>query len=508
MYNKPSIYLTMKQMKQSKTLLKKKIAIVGGGPGGLAASLLLAHAGHDVTIFESKDRLGGRSSVINVGEFHFDSGPTFFIYRYILDAIFQRLGLKLDDYVSLKKIEPLYDLIFGHKIFRPYENHALMMKEIHRVFPGEENGYQVYLKKEARRFKKLMPVLSMPFSSPFQFLHPKVLQAIDEIDISRSLYQRLSSYFHSEELIYSMAFQSKYLGMSPWECPSLFSILSFMEHEYGIYHIMGGLYHLNEVMGKLAISMGVKVKLNHTVSKFHVEKKSIKSIKVNQKTLKFDAVVMNGDFASTIPLLDNVDRPKRYQDQRLNQLQYSCSTFNLYLGLDKVYPIAHHTIVFSKDYRQYVQTLTKQLTLSSDPSFYLHNPSPLDSSYAPKGQSALYVLVPVPNLKANLDWSTLKTKYIEETISRLEKVPGLKDIRKHIIEQHALSPLDWQDQYRVHLGANFNLSHRFSQLLYLRPHNQFQGIQNLYLVGGGTHPGSGLPTIYQSAIIASDLINR
>ena len=321
MYNKPSIYLTMKQMKQSKTLLKKKIAIVGGGPGGLAASLLLAHAGHDVTIFESKDRLGGRSSVINVGEFHFDSGPTFFIYRYILDAIFQRLGLKLDDYVSLKKIEPLYDLIFGHKIFRPYENHALMMKEIHRVFPGEENGYQVYLKKEARRFKKLMPVLSMPFSSPFQFLHPKVLQAIDEIDISRSLYQRLSSYFHSEELIYSMAFQSKYLGMSPWECPSLFSILSFMEHEYGIYHIMGGLYHLNEVMGKLAISMGVKVKLNHTVSKFNVEKKSIKSIKVNQKTLKFDAVVMNGDFASTIPLLDNVDGPIRYQDHRLNQLQ-------------------------------------------------------------------------------------------------------------------------------------------------------------------------------------------
>jgi phytoene desaturase len=498
----------MKKSVTSKKVVKKKIAIVGGGPGGLAASLLLAHEGHDVTIFESKDQLGGRSSAIHVGDFNFDSGPTFFIYRYILDSIFHRLGLKLDDFVSLKKIEPLYDLIFGHKTFRPYENHALMMKEIHRVFPGEENGYQRYLKKEARRFKKLMPVLSMPFSNPFQFFNPKVLQAIDEIDIGRSLFQRLSSYFHSEELIYSMAFQAKYLGMSPWECPSLFSILSFMEHEYGIYHIMGGLYHLNEVMGKLAISMGVKIKLNHTVSKFNVEKKIIRSLKVNQKTLKFDTVVMNGDFAHTIPLLNNVDRPKRYQDKRLNQLQYSCSTVNLYLGLDKVYPIAHHTIVFSRDYRQYVQTLTKELTLSSDPSLYIHNPSPLDSSYAPKGQSALYVLVPVPNLKAKLDWSSLKAKYIEDTIDRLEKVSGLKDIRKHIVQQHALTPLDWQDQYHVHLGANFNLSHRFSQLLYFRPHNQFQGIKNLFLVGGGTHPGSGLPTIYQSAIIASDLINR
>jgi phytoene desaturase len=261
-------------------------------------------------------------------------------------------------------------------------------------------------------------------------------------------------------------------------------------------------------MGELAISMGVKIKLNHTVSKFNVEKNVIRSIKVNQKTLNFDTVVMNGDFANTIPLLDNIHRPKRYQDKRLNQLQYSCSTFNLYLGLDKVFPIAHHTIVFSMDYRQYVQTLTKQLTLSSDPSLYIHNPSPLDSSYAPKGQSALYILVPVPNLKANLDWATLKSQYIEDTIDRLQKVPGLKNIRQHIVEQHALSPLDWQDQYHVHLGANFNLSHRFSQLLYLRPHNQFQGLKNLYLVGGGTHPGSGLPTIYQSAIIASDLINK
>lgn len=498
----------MTQTNKIKKIIKKKIAIVGGGPGGLAASLLLAHAGHDVTIFESRDRLGGRSSAVDVGDFHFDAGPTFFIYRYILDEVFHRIGLKLEDYVSLKKIEPLYDLIFGHKVFRPYENHALMMKEIHRVFPGEEKGYQLYLKKEARRLKKLNPVLSMPFSSPFQFLNPKVLQAIDEIDLTRSLYQRLSSYFHSEELIYSMAFQAKYLGMSPWDCPSLFSILSFMEHEYGVYHIMGGLYHLNEAMGKLATEMGVKIKLNHQVTKFNVEKKLIRSLRVNSKTFKFDTIVMNGDFAKTIPLLDNAHRPKRYQDKRLNQLQYSCSTFNLYLGLDKVFPIAHHTIVFSKDYRTYVQTLTKQLTLSEDPSFYIHNPSPLDPSYAPKGQSAMYVLVPVPNLLANVDWPTFKATYMENTINRLEKVPGLKDIRKHIIQQHALSPLDWQDQYHVHLGANFNLSHKFSQLLYLRPHNQFQGVKNLYLVGGGTHPGSGLPTIYQSALIASDLINQ
>jgi phytoene desaturase len=254
--------------------------------------------------------------------------------------------------------------------------------------------------------------------------------------------------------------------------------------------------------------MGVTIKLNHPVQKLIVEKKVVKKIKVKSKILSFDKVVMNGDFAKTISLLDNADRPKRYRDPSLNKLRYSCSTFNLYLGLDKLYPLAHHTVVFSKNYRQYVQELTKDMVLSKDPSFYIQNPSLIDASYAPANHSALYLLVPVPHLQAPIDWQATKEEYTQKILDRLEKIPNLKDIRKHIVKLYALSPLDWQNQYHVHLGANFNLSHQFSQLLYFRPHNLFNGLKNLYLVGGGTHPGSGLPTIYQSAIIAADLINQ
>jgi phytoene desaturase len=500
--------IEFKNMKKQTSPLKdrQKIAVIGAGPGGLATSLLLAKKGHDVTIFEANDRVGGRSSLLEKNGYRFDAGPTFFIYRYVLDEIFSLLEQKIDDHVQLKKIEPLYDLFFQQKVFRPFQDHALMMKEIHRVFPGEEKGYQLYLKKEARRFKKLIPVLRLPFHSPLSFLHPRVLAAVDEIDIGKSLYQRLKQYFHSDELIYSMAFQAKYLGMSPWECPSLFSILSFMEHEYGIYHVIGGLNQVNVAMAKLATNMGVKIKLNHPIEQLIVSKKRIEKVKVKGKLYHFDQVVMNGDFANTITLLKDRDRPKKYRDAGLTKLQYSCSTFNLYLGLDKVYPLAHHSIIFSQDYKKYVNELTKTLTLSEDPSFYIHNPSVVDSTLAPTGHSALYLLVPVPHLKANIDWQTHKDVYIQKLIQRLKKVPGLKDIEKHIVEKHAISPLDWQQQYHVYLGANFNLSHQFSQLLYLRPHNQFQGLKNLFLVGGGTHPGSGLPTIYQSALIASQLI--
>jgi phytoene desaturase len=486
----------------------KKIAIIGAGPGGLATSLLLAHQGHDVTMYEANDRVGGRSSLIEQGVFRFDSGPTFFIYRYVLDTIFSRIGKRLDDYVTLTAINPLYDLIFPTKTFRPTSDHHQMMKEIHRVFPGEEKGYQTYLKKESRRFKKLIPVLELPFHSPLQFLHPKVLYAVDELDIGRSLYQRLKTYFHSDELVYSMAFQAKYLGMSPWSCPSLFSILSFMEHEYGIYHIQGGLFHLNEAMAKLAQSMGVTIKLSSPVTQLAKDKGKVTQIKVKQKWLTYDSVVMNADFSKAISLLKDDDKPKKYRPAKMHQLTHSCSTFNLYLGLDKVYPLAHHSIVFSQNYQQYVATLTESLTLSTDPSFYVHNPSLIDPTLAPKNQSSVYILVPVPNLKANIDWQVETPRMIDMILKKLEKQPGLKDIRKHIVTQHVISPQQWQDDYHVHLGANFNLAHSFSQLLYWRPHNRFQGFKNLYLVGGGTHPGSGLPTIYQSALIAADLIAR
>lgn len=484
---------------------KKNIAIIGAGPGGLVASLLLAHKGHQVTVFEASDRIGGRSSLIQLGDYRFDAGPTFFIYRHILDSVFTTLGKKLEDYVTLTRLDPLYDLIFGDKVFKPYADHHQMMKEIHRVFPGEEEGYQQYLKGEARRFKKITPVLQLPFHSPLQFLNPKVLGALDEIDVTRSLYQRLKKYFNSEELIYSMAFQSKYLGMSPWDCPSLFSILSYMEHEYGIFHVHGGLNHLNSALANLATSMGVTFMMNTPVTQLKVKAKHVTGLITEAQAYTFDEVVLNADFAKGIQLLEEKDRPQ-FTDEKLKKFDYSCSTFNFYIALDRVFPLAHHSIIFSKDYKRNVTELTKTLILSEDPSFYIHNPSVIDESYAPQGHSALYILVPVPNLNASIDWTITKPIFEAKILSILSKHLKIKDINKHIVSMKTISPLDWQDEYHVYLGANFNLAHSFKQLLYFRPHNRFNKLKNLYLVGGGTHPGSGLPTIYQSAIIASQLI--
>ena len=483
----------------------KKIAIVGGGPGGLVTALLLAQQGHAIDIYEANDRVGGRSSKLSLGDYHFDLGPTFFIYRPIIDSILSKLNKKLEEILPIQAIDPLYELKFPTKTFHPYQDHLQMMKEIHRVFPGEEKGYQKYLKYERKRFEKVTPVLEKPFQSLLDYVRPEVLAAAPYLDLGQSLYQRLKKYFHSEELIYSMAFQSKYLGMSPWECPSLFSILSYMEHEHGIYHLKGGISAFHEALGSLAESMGVHIHLHSPVQQFNIEKKRITSIRVHNKDIPYDTVVMNADFKHALHLIPEQHRPS-FKPGKVNTLKQSCSTFNVYLGLDKTYKLHPHTIVFSSNYRQNVEELTKGLVLSHHPSFYLHNPSSIDDSWAPKGHSALYVLVPVPNLHASIDWKKEKQRYTEYILDEIQSRAGLTDLRSHIQQLHVVSPLDWQDQYHVADGANFNLSHRMDQLLYFRPHNRFNDVKNLYLVGGGTHPGSGLPTIYQSGIIASELI--
>jgi phytoene desaturase len=213
------------------------------------------------------------------------------------------------------------------------------------------------------------------------YLRPKVVQALPELDLGKSLYDRLKTYFKNEQLIFSMAFQAKYLGMSPYEAPSLFSILSFMEHAYGLYHIQGGLYHLNEAMANLAQSMGVTLRLNHKLVETRLEQRKIsKLVFSNGYEASFDDVVFNGDFASIIQTIPEDARPS-YTNQKLAKLNFSCSTFTFYLGLDRTYDLKHHTIVFAKDYPAYLKTLKENKTLTDDLSYYVHNPTLLNNHF-------------------------------------------------------------------------------------------------------------------------------
>jgi phytoene desaturase len=336
-----------------------------------------------------------------------------------------------------------------------------------------------------------------------------VITGLPYLDPFKSLYQRLKRFFKDEELIYAMAFQAKYLGMSPWECPSAFSILSYMEHAYGLFHVQGGLNALATAMKEEAESFGATFHFNAHVSKVNVHNKKVTSIVVNDEEIVVDGAVLNGDFASSISeLVSETHRPS-WNDRKLSKKNYSCSTFMLYLGLDTQYDhLHHHNLIFAEDYRSNVLDMTQRMVLTPDASFYVHNPVKLDASVAPQGHSALYVLVPVPNTLADINWNELKEDYTQRVLQFLEERAGCTNIRNHIQALKVITPFDWRDDYGVYLGATFNMAHSFDQLLYFRAHNRFNDIRNLFLVGGGTHPGSGLPTIYQSAIISAQLLKE
>jgi phytoene desaturase len=217
--------------------------------------------------------------------------------------------------------------------------------------------------------------------------------------------------------------------------------------------------------------------------------------------------VLNADFGYAMKNLVPPGVLKKYSPENVDAREYSCSTFMLYLGFDKIYDLPHHTVFFAGDYQGNIRDIFQRKVLSEDISFYVRNASVTDPALAPTGHSAVYVLVPVPNRTATIDWAKEKSAFRDRVIAAMEKRAGMADIRSHIREEIVYTPQTWQDM-NIQFGATFNLAHSLNQMLYFRPRNKFEELDHCYLVGGGTHPGSGLPTIYESGRIAANLIAR
>lgn len=482
-----------------------KVAIIGAGPGGLAAAMLLASKGFQVEVFEKKDYIGGRTSSLHLGEYTFDLGPTFFSMPHILEEIFEASGRRLKDYVDLVEIDPMYELQFSDVSLLPSRNQQKTKQQIKEKFPGDEEGYDRFMADTEKKMEALLPLLQNRHDRLSDYLRWRTIRAIPKLTLNQSLYDVLSNYFSDERLKLAFTFQSKYLGMSPWECPGAFSILAYMEHKYGIFHAIGGLNQLTKAMAKVVEELGGKIHFNSGIKKLIIgQKKNVTGILLEDNTERsFDDVVINADFAHAMSTMLEGDTLRKFSPKKLDAKDYSCSTFMLYLGVNKKFDMPHHLIVFSDDYKKNVEEITKTKTLSEDPSIYIHNPSVIDPTLAPEGKSALYILAPVPNNYSLIEWEKHKGEFRKLVLDQLEKKTGYKNLAAHIEEEKMITPLDWDKDIHVFQGATFNLAHHLKQMMYFRPHNRFQELDHCWLVGGGTHPGSGLPTIFESARITA-----
>jgi phytoene desaturase len=488
---------------------QKHVIIVGAGPGGLTAAMILAHRGLKVSVFEAKDTVGGRNAPLTLGDYRFDTGPTFLMMDFILKDVFALAGRNVEDYLTFRQLQNLYDLKFTDLEFRHEFDPVKMRAEIKKSFPGMENGLDTFLRDESKRYEMLFPCLQKDYSSFKEMFARPIRRALPYLGLFSTMYDTLGKYFPDPRLQIAFTFQAKYLGMSAWECPTIFTMIPYIEHSYGIFHVVGGLSKIPEAMAAVAREQGADVHLSSPVRELIVEKKAVKGVLLESGRKVFaDKVIINADFAWAMANIVPEGILKKYSRPKLAKRDYSCSTFMLYLGVDTSYSMNHHTLVFAKDYRRNVDEIFHTKVLSDDMSIYVQNPVVSDTTLAPAGKSGIYILVPVPNLSGTINWEKERKPFRDKVIAVLKDRTPMHDLDKHIVVERMLTPVDWEKERNVYLGATFNLSHKISQFLYFRPHNRFEELKNCYLVGGGTHPGSGLPTIYESARISADLLCR
>jgi phytoene desaturase len=486
--------------------MSQRVFIAGAGPGGLAAAMLLARAGLRVTVLERSSTVGGRTSTIRSDGFSFDLGPTFFLYPRVLEEIFQAVGRNLREEVQLVRLDPQYRLVFGSggELLATPEM-GRMERAIAALSPTDAASFRPFLDDNRAKLAGFKDCLESPFRGWRDVLRWPVLRLLPLLRHWRSLDQELARYFRDPRIRLAFSFQSKYLGMSPFKCPSLFTILSYLEYEYGVHHPIGGCGAVTEAMARIVQELGGEIRLNEPVEEILFEGKRAVAIRTKEGRYKADSVVVNADFARAMNRMVPDRLRRRWTNRKIARKQYSCSTFMMYLGImGRFDHLAHHTIYMARDYVRNLEEIEQRHELSEDPSFYVQNACITDPTLAPPGMSTLYVLVPVTHQHPNVDWSKERDRFRGVVLRQLERI-GIQDVEKRIRYERIVTPADWEGM-EIYRGATFSLAHNLRQMLHLRPRNRFDELERVYLVGGGTHPGSGLPVIFESARISTRLL--
>ncbi|MBX3402003.1 MAG: phytoene desaturase [Phycisphaeraceae bacterium] len=510
---------------------RHEVAVVGAGPGGLASAMLLAAAGARVRVYESMSDVGGRTSRItldsNRGQFAFDRGPTFFLMPYVLEEIFAATGRTLTDYADLTRLDPMYRLIMGRGQsgeesplrIDTTQDVSEMARRIAAIEPRDGANFERFIRDTRTKLRLMEPILRSPMRGVGDVVGAGSARFLPHLSPHLSVDGLLSTYFRNPYVRMAVSFQSKYLGMSPLECPSLFSILPFIEYEYGIWHPRGGCNALMHAMADVCREMGVEFRFNSPIAGIEFDGARATGIRLADGTIvDHEHVVVNADASAALKRFIPEAVRLRFgsglggaSDQHIDSRRYSCSTYMLYLGIDGAADLPHHTIYISSDYRQNLEDITTNGVLSRDPSVYVCNPTPLDSTLAPCGCTSLYVLMPTPNTRVgSIDWRAESLRVREVVLEQLERRFGIADIEQRIVVEKRITPLDWRDgadgMGAINFGATFNLAHNLMQMLHRRVAHKLEGLDGVWFVGGGTHPGSGLPVIFLSAQIGARML--
>jgi phytoene desaturase len=484
-----------------------KAIVIGAGFGGIAAALRLRAKGYAVTLIDRCAALGGRAQVYEREGFRHDAGPTVITAPFLFEELFTLFGERFADHVKLVPLTPWYRFQFADGDTFDYGGTLeATLAEIERIEPRDRAGYLALLEHSRRIYDIGFTQLS---AQPFHRLGTMLRQVPHLLGLRNyeTVWQMVSRHLVSDKLRRAFSIQPLLVGGNPFDTTSIYGLIHFLERAYGVHFAMGGTGAVTQALGGLMERQGIALRLSTTVERVRIEQGVARGVVLADGThVDADIVVSDADAAHLYR--DLVPRAEQALATRvkLSQAHYSMGLFVMYFGTTRTYPdVAHHTIWMGERYQELLNDIFHRQMLAEDFSLYVHRPTATDPSFAPPGQDSFYVLCPVPNLQADIDWATEGPRLRDRIVEALERtmLPGLKAT---ITAEFYKTPEDFRDEYRSVHGAGFSVAPIFRQSAWFRFHNQSESVRNLYLVGAGTHPGAGVPGVLCSAKVIDALI--
>jgi phytoene desaturase len=490
---------------------KPRAVVIGAGLGGLSAAMRLGSKGYKVDIIDKLDRLGGRGSSISQNGYRFDLGPTILTVPEVFEKLWEDCGYTFKKDVQLQALDPFYEIRWPDGTnFRVFKDEKDMFSEVKSKFPKDFNGYIKFLKDCERRYLFGFEGLGRkPMNKLWDLV--KEIPGFVRLRADKSVYGHAASRVKDPRFRMALSFHPLFIGGDPRRVTSMYILVSHLEKAFGVHYVQGGVQALADAMGAVVKRQGGSVLLNQNVEEILVDQGKASGVKLSDgRTVKSDIVVSNADPGWTYKNLIKSSPKSRWTDKRLSRSKWSMGLFVWYFGTkgtkDYWKDVGHHTIINGPRYRGLLKDIFDKKLLADDMSIYLHRPSCTDKTVAPDGSDTFYALSPVPNLKTNnpVDWEEMEKVYKEKLRNVLnDTIPGFSET---IETEFILNPEDFLSRYLSPYGAAFSLEPRIFQSAWFRPHNVSEEIENLFLVGAGTHPGAGIPSVVTSAEVMAKLV--
>ena len=482
--------------------------VVGSGFGGIASALRLRALGHNVTIIEKLNEIGGRAQVFNVGGFKHDAGPTVITAPFMFDELFNLFGEDRKKYLNFVSLDPWYRFYFHDKTYFDYCKTVKDTKDQIKKFSKEDaKGYEKLLKISKEIFDIGFTELSdKPFSS-FWFMC-KQIPSLVKLKAYLTVSQLTKRFLKNSKIQSAFSIHPLLVGGNPFNTTSIYALIHYLERNWGVHFCMGGTGKIISELKKLMRRQKIKILTNINITNIEIINNKIVSLEsdTNEK-FKCDKLVFNGDppvFYKEILKSKKYFKRKKFLPEFLTK--YSMGMFVLYFGTKKKYPkVAHHTIWLGKRFKGLLNDIFEKKILANDFSLYLHRPTATDKTFAPKGCDSFYVLCPVPNLQGNINWKTEGNSLKNRIIQSLDETI-LPDLKNTICHDFYMTPEDFKYDYRSMHGAGFSIAPIFLQSAWFRYHNKDPHIKNLYFSASGAHPGAGIPGVLSSAKVVENII--